>query len=317
MGSEVSSMVPVTSGVIQGSVIGPLLFVLFVNDLPDAALSAITLLYADDLKLFRIIRSIIDCQLLQSDIKYVSEWAKVWLMPLSLLKLTHFHIGSRVDEFIYYCDNLVLKHSNLVKDLGVMFNENCNFRSHYDFICKRAHALCGTIFRSFEGRNPNFLFSLFNIYVRPTLEYASVVWSPMLKIDIASIEHVQRAFTKRIPSLRDLSYVERLHMLNGKSLAHRRIYFDLIFLYKIVHGLCSVHLSDIGISPVVGRPNLRNFGFGLKPTKPKSSLMYGFFAYRACKVWNALPHNVQTFSLTRFKQYIYNIDLVKMLVTGH
>ena len=82
-----------------------------------------------------------------------------------------------------------------------------------------------------------FLASLFILYVRPTLEYASQVWCPHLKLDIGHIERVQRSFTKRMPALLGLSYDERLRALGIESLEHRRIYLDLVFFYKIVHGL--------------------------------------------------------------------------------
>ena len=134
------------------------------------------------------------------------------------------------------------------------------------------------IFRSFESRNAYFLISLFNMYVKPQLEYAFTVWSPHLKMDIAKLERVQRMYTKRIPALRHLSYVERMAYVGTRSFEHRRLYFDFLYLYKIVHGLLDVKLDNVSITPSVTRQALHNHCFGLNPGVAFTSLeFYGWF----------------------------------------
>ena len=136
-----------------------------------------------------------------------------------------------------------------------------------------------------------FLIDLFRIYVRPLLTYASYVWRSHLKVNITLIERVQRMFTKRIPCLRHFMYDERLSLSNLESLEHRRLYLDLVFLHKIVHGFVDINMYDIGISPVTERQSLRNYGVGLNVCKPLSNQRIFCFANRACKVWNLLPIN--------------------------
>ena len=127
------------------------------------------------------------------------------------------------------------------------------------------------IFRAFETRDMRFLTDLFRIYVRPVLEYASHVWCPHLKVDITLIKRVQRMFTKRKSCLRHLTYDERLSSSKLESLEHRRLYLDLVLLYKIVHGFVDISMNDIGVSPGTERQSLRNYCVGLNVCKPLSS----------------------------------------------
>ena len=164
-------------------------------------------------------------------------------------------------------------------------------------------------------RNMRFLIDLFRIYVRPVLEYASHVWCPHWKVDITLIERVQRIFTKRIPCLRHLTYDERLSSSKLESLEHRRLYLDLVLLYKIVHGFVDINMYDIGVSPVTERQSLRNYGVGLNVCKSLSSQCMLCFANRTCKVWNLLPINAVLLRFSLFK-YIYNFILNKNYM-GH
>jgi hypothetical protein len=168
------------------------------------------------------------------------------------------------------------------------------------------------IFRGFESRDPKFLVKLFAVYVRPMLEYASPVWSPHLKKDVALIERVQRLFTKRIPAVRHLPYTDRLSILGMRSLEHRRLYLDLVYLYKIIHGLCVLNIANLGISAVCSRQSLRNYGFHLGTAFSSSSLQQYSFAERTCRLWNKLPKNSYCMSLSSFKKCIDKIDLVSL-----
>ena len=253
---------------------------------------------------------------MQTDIDRILDWSIAWYLPLSFDKLVYLHLGLRFPDYVYNCGLHAIKQMSSVKDLGVVFCSNVNFRNHYESMCKKANSLCALIFRSFESRDPSFLISLFNVYVKPVLEYSSCVWSPHLKKDIDMIERVQRKFTKRIPTLHNLSYNDRLAYLNIQSLEHRRLYIDIATLYKIVHGFIDVNIHDFGISPVT-QHSLRNYGLGLKVVKPLTSLRMFSFANRSCKLWNLLPKNIVLLSIGKFKNYVHNCDLVKLYHTGH
>jgi hypothetical protein len=140
--------------------------------------------------------------------------------------------------------------------------------------------------------------------------YSSPVWSPRLLCDIATIQRVQREFTKRISSLKHLPYPDRLLALNTFSVRQRRLYLNLVFMYKIVYGMSTVTLDAIGLS-------VRHSGFTLNSYRPLSNLSLYYFGYRTCKLWNSLPSKVKCLSLTSFKLHISKLDLINMFVQGH
>ena len=125
--------------------------------------------------------------------------------------------------------------------------------------------------------------------------------------------------------LHHLSYVECMAYVGTRSLEHRRLYFDLLHLYKIMHGLLDVKLDNVSITLSVSRQALRNHGFGLNPGVAFNSLkFYGFtnlkfygFANRACKLWNLLPHKILQLPFGRFSIAIYRLNLVELYHTGH
>ncbi len=315
--SAISDPVYLPSGVIQGSVLGPTLFTIYINDIPDVISFANLQLFADDLKLWRSIKCLSDRINVQTDIHAVYEWSCKWLLPLSFDKLMYMHIGARYGDFCYMCGASQVKSVNQVKDLGVTYTSTLSCRPHYDIVRKKAHGLCAMIYKSFECRDASFLTRLFCSYVRPVLEYSSPLWSPHMKVDTSSLERVQRLYTKRIPSLRGMSYDERLNAVGLKTLEHRRLVLDLLFMYKIVHNLCAVKLSDLAISPVSCSVRIRNRGYGLHATIPVSSLSLYAFEHRVCKLWNALPAKALCLSLNRFRHYVNGLDLVDIYRSGH
>ena len=111
-------------------------------------------------------------------------------------------------------------------------------------IAAKAHQRANCILRAFLSKDINLLMRAFIVYVRPIVEYCSVVWSPSLKKDIELIEEVQPRFTKRLPGLKHMSYNERLHYLGLSSLELRRLHLDLIYYYKIVFGVVNLNFSD-------------------------------------------------------------------------
>lgn len=309
IGNAVARSVIVPSGVIQGSVLGPLLFIIYINDLPDVIVSSASYLYADDFKLVHGIKCNVDRSNLQANINAVFNWSNLWLMSINLSKLAYLHLGNRFCHHTYFCDSAVITRHSEVKDLGVHVSEQSNFRVHYNDICRKAYAISAQIFRSFECRDTAFLVSLFNMYVRPILEFSCQVWSPHLKCDVAQIERVQRSYTRRIPGLSDLNYAERLRACNILSLEHRRLYLDLVLLYNIVHGHSDLTLHSIGLTPVCNT-KLRNYGYHIYTSFiPSSSLSLYCFSHRTSKLWNNLPRSFYSLSLNAFKCNILKLDL--------
>ena len=126
------------------------------------------------------------------------------------------------------------------KDLGVIIDENLNFRKHISVKISKANSIIFLIKHTFKHLNAEMFKLLFKSLVRPHLEYASPVWCPHFKMDIDNLEKVQRRATKLIPSIADLTYTERLRALNLPTLQYRRLRQDLLFIYKYSQNLLSL-----------------------------------------------------------------------------
>ena len=164
------------------------------------------------------------------------------------------------------------------------------------------------IFRSFISRNTLHLTRAYISYIRPLLEYASPVWSPPLHYLTDSIESVQRAYTKRLPGLQNLSYKERLTKLKIQSLKHRRLLSDLVVCYNIIHGLSALQINDFFKFSNTSRTRCHNLR--LVTHLIKNNIRRNFFAHRIIKPWNALPTTIVNSHFTQsFKRQISNLDL--------
>jgi len=144
-------------------------------------------------------------------------------------------------------------------------------------------------------------------YIRPLLEYNSVVWSPSNLGDIRRVESVQRKFTKRLPSFQNLSYTTRTEKLGLTTLELRRVYFDLVVCYKIVFNLIKVQFDDFfSFIPVT---KTRGHPYRLFVNFAKNKVRKNFFAHRVVKYWNFLPADMVDFtSLSHFRQTITQVD---------
>ena len=236
-----SSFLPVTSGVPQGSVLGPLLFIIFINNMsifchPKHPLSGL-LLYADDAKLFSA-----DHIDLQQSITNINSWMDLYQLSISPAKCQHLPIVRHPnnDNNQYHIGNNVISTWSAVSDLGVIVSSNLKWHKHICNIFSKASICCYQILHCFSSNNVWILLKTYITYIRPLLDYNTVIWSPYLKNDIAMIESVQKHYTKKICfrcNVPNTSYSHHLHMLNIKSLEYRRLEFDLFLTYKIIHGI--------------------------------------------------------------------------------
>ena len=235
-----SKSIPVTSGVPQGSVLGPTLFIYYINDLPGLC-EALCKIFADDTKTFKPIKCSEDSCKIQRTLNALSAWSEKWLLGFNAGKCNILHLGKnnkQQDYFMKNGDNYVkLNKSEFEKDLGVYVDKNLDFKVHISTQVKKARSASGIILRHIINKSANIMVPLFKSTVRPIIEYANVVWAPYLKKDIVYIESVQRNFTKKIKGMRNKSYEERLFKLKLPSLSYRRLRGDLIEVFKITHSL--------------------------------------------------------------------------------
>ena len=296
---------PVISGIPQGTILGPLLFLLYINDLPKVVKGMISL-YADDSKLYQVTNSVSDCISLAEDVLNVQEYFSEWQLKLNIPTCGVLHMGSSGIEFPYRLNGFVTESGETCRDLGISVTSSLSVSSHCAKVFRLASFRLRQFFKTFTCCDRDFLLFLYITYIRPLVESSTPIWNPYLLSDINKIESVQRKFTKRLPGLRHFSYSERLHQLKLCSLETRRIHFDLILMYKIVHQIIDITFEKY-FSYNTG--STRGHSLKLNVQYSRLDIRKYFFTNRVVRIWNFLAEDiVLATSLYSFKKKIQNVD---------
>ena len=304
----------VKSGVPQGSVLGPILFILFINDITQTLNNPVCCkLFADDVKLYSIVDTDMTNNPLQEGLNRIFLWSQLWQLPINQVKCNVLQIANQQDERQKYTLNgHVIKYLHSTRDLGIEVDSSLKFSSHVDNVVTKNQRL-GILFRGFSTRHSDFLLRAYKTYIRPILEYCSSIWSPYLIKDIDKLERVQRFFTRRLPSLKLYSYSERLKILKLEPLELRRLKADLTMYYKILNGLVDLDAAKFF---VLDRNVHNTRTNGVKLVKPvsRSSHHSNVFSHRCINCWNALPPDiVSASSLPSFKYRLDKFDFSRFL----
>ena len=306
---SISSERRVTSGVIQGSVLGPLLFTVFLDDVDNCVKYSSLLKYADDIRIYRCFKSDNISQsenniLFQSDIEALLSWSTEWDLHFNSSKCCVLHFGRSNNKADYGINDRPLVKKEQERDLGIMFCTNFKFDQHISLIAKKANKQLGIIRKVFSRRKPETIISLYKTFVRPHLEYNSIIWSPYTRKNEKIIENVQKRLCNMIYGFHNsLSYQEKLKRANLLSLKARRIKQDLILVYKIKSNLMDLHFEDF-FKKALCKKTRGNF-FKLQIPKSKKKLRQNFFSCSIIKHWNKLKSNdINVRNLNMFKKNV-------------
>jgi hypothetical protein len=293
LGSTTSDWVSVTSGVPQGTILGPLLFSIYIDDVDNILTKGLVLKkFADDTKLYTIFNNTTSTESrlrLQTALNALESWCSRNFLPLNVQKCNIVHFGRKNPNYEYHVNNSVIRSVDCVKDLGVLIDSSISFSQHVDSVASTARRLTGLVFRTIRSRRRDVLLPVYTTLVRPCMEYATAVWNPHLIRNVQALEKVQRRFTKRISGMRYKSYTDRLLCLKLPSLSLRRIYFDLVHLYKILNG----HL--VSSCSIMRKRNVyvtRGHQFAIEKQSARLDCRKYFFSSRVVDHWNALPNTV-------------------------
>jgi len=303
LGGSVSSWKSVNSGVPQGSVLGPMLFVAYINDLDDCIGSSSVKKFADDTKVYREVCTKDDAADFQKDLDNIFNWSKDWGMFFNVEKCKVMHVGYGNASFPYNINGRNLQVVEREKDLGVYLDSSMKTSKQCAEAARRGNWILGLIRRHFKFLHKDVVVRLYKQMVRPHLEYAVQSWNPSLVRDKFLLEQVQRRATKLISSISELPYEQRLVRLGLTTLELRRIRGDLIQVFKIVHGFDKLVFNDF----FTLSHNTRTRGHGLKLHSRRSRLDVRkyFFSSRVVKEWNGLPEEVvYASSVNAFKNRI-------------
>ena len=296
VGEGVSSWGSVTSGVPQGSVLGPVLFLIYVNELPALVKSPMKM-FADDTKIFRNVCDRSDAQILQDDLNTLGQWSTNWLLKFNASKCKIMHLGSANPELGYsMMDANHESHELLVteceKDLGVHITSSLKPTMHCHKAANKAMSALKLLRIAFNRINKNNFKLLYTTYVRPHLDYCAQAVGPYMVQDFQALERVQRRATKLVPEVRNLPYHDRLKRLSICSMEDRVLRGDLIETYKILTGRVKVNPDQFFERSQESRT--RGHALKLKKRRALHQARSMFFANRVVTKWNNLPQEVVT-----------------------
>jgi len=283
----------VSSGIPQGSVLGPILFIIYINDLPQS-IDSDSKIFADDTKVYRNIDSSDDRTKLQNDINSLEAWSQKWQIEFNIDKCSVVHIGKDNAEYDYFMTinnvHKQLSNSDGEKDLGVLVDKKLNFNQHIEKTVNAANKTLGVLKRNFRHTPQSAFITLYKTLVRSKLEYANVIWHPTLEKDKDKVERVQRRATKCIKPLSNLRYTDRLRCLNLPTLEFRRLRGDLLQAHKIVHGNDNVkNLFNFNNSSIT-----RGHSLKMEKRRCRTNVRKNFFSNRIVNPWNSLPNSAVT-----------------------
>lgn len=313
----VSSWISIPSGVPQGSLLGPLLFVVFVNDISSCFRSAQLLCFADDMKIFAKISSINDAMLLQADLIRLEVYCQQNCLDLNPTKCSVMTFTRKrcPVTFNYELKAQTLSRVNSVRDLGVLHDSRLLFDEHINSIISKATKMLGFLMRnSKDFSDAKTLKILYCSLVRSNLEYASQIWNPRYATYVNRIENVQIKFMRYLSyrtrtlfkSVDYLDFCKKHHILPLQS---RRAIADIVFLMKVVLGIidCPELLSLVKFN--IPTRSLRNFNL---LHIPSCSTNYRSSAYvlRASRTFNSMS--------TRLDLDLFNssVESVRRQLTG-
>ena len=305
----------VTSGVPQGSVLGTVLFIISINDLPNHIKHSNILTFADDTKIVLPINSMDDNILLQSDLNSVMAWSNENNMQLNKNKfelLVHKQTTNSanlrlLEQLPFFqlplmyevSEDFYISPSLSVKDLGITITPDLTWENHIYNICKSSTKISAWILNIFHSREKNVMLTLFNSLVRSKLEYCCQLWNPFKIKHIDAIEQIQRKFTRKIQHMSHHDYWTRLKLLDIMSLQRRREKAIIILVWKIKNNKTP---NDINLEFKINSRNSETKAVVKPMAKSKGKIQTSYensLVIKSAKIWNKLP-----FKLTETSNFL-------------
>ena len=296
------------SGVPQGSVLGPILFLIYINDSPNIIPKGVNIkLFADDTKIYKSFQTKVEQKILDTALSEIEKWTKTWGIFIATNKTFVLHLGKNNPKTQYKINDQTINEVDSIRDLGVYIDYNLNFKEHISKIIKNAYFRMRILFKYIKSRKIIVWKTIFKAYIRPLLEYATEIWSPCFKGEISRIEKCQKYYTRialikcRLPNI---PYEQRLQFFELPTLESRRKIFDLLMVFKIINGYTHLNPHDLFKSS-----KTRYKSFEKIISKRKSHFTSKSFINRSSLLWNNLDKTTKNSNNPKtFKQ-----NLIKWL----
>ena len=281
----------VTSSIMQGSCLGPILALLMSDDIDEQICHSFLLKFADDNKCFKIITDPTDYTLLQTDLNSIWKWAQEWGFDLNVQKCAVMHFGNAKPMPMFINDQ-ELSVNTCERDLGVYVSSNAKWDNHIQYAIKKAWRAAHAINRAFVSKDPTTWASLFKVYVRPHLEYCLGAWIPRFEKDFNALYTVQRWFTRQCPGIGSMSHEERDELLGLPSISKRLEEVIGKEVLKIKLGISGIDRNVLTYSEH-DYPTRNSQAGNPSHLKPRIDARKFSFAGQAPLVWERLPQEVK------------------------
>ena len=313
---RVSKLEPVLSGVPQGTVLGPVLFLVHIKNISNGlTVDTSATSFADDTRVKRGIKSDDDCSVLQADLEQIYSWAKHVNMKFNSDKfecVRYWAEPSEAPPHQYLSpDQLPIEVKTELRDLGVQLSSNLNFSIHIENTVTAASRLVGWGLRTFWSRRRQVMLTLLKSLVQPKLDYCSQLWSPADQAAINKLESVQHHLVNRVKDQRlvNLNYWDKLKELNLYSQERRRERYQVIFLWKISQGLVKGYDVDFTsggtrrgrmINP---KPVVKSAPAAIRNARERT------LGVRGAHIFNLLPDSLRTMNTDHVDYFKNHLDV--------
>jgi ribonucleases P/MRP protein subunit RPP40 len=301
----------VGSGVPQGTVLGPCLFNIFIDDIDECTVGETSLIkFADDTKSWRVIEGEGDRKELQQTLDNLCAWAHNWGMQFNESKCRVMHLGNQNPKYEYTMNGQKLLISEEEKDVGVYVNTSLKPGNQCKKAATKATQVLKQIMRNFHYRDKTTFVKLYQQYVRPHLEFASPAWAPWQAGDKATLECVQEKAVRQIVGLKGNTYEEKCSELGLETLEKRRYLQDMAQTFKIIKGIDKVRPEEIfKFMDEGGRTRAAAGHKQLQKKMARTEARKNSYTYRVVDQWNSLPEDLRMLErLEAFKKRLKNVD---------
>ena len=313
---RISALKPVISGVPQGTVLGPVLFLVHIRNISkDLSANTTASSFADDTRVQRGIASVEDCSSLQADLQLIYDWATKVNMKFNSDKfeiVRYWSNQANAPAFQYISpDNKPIEVKSNLRDLGVQLSSSLNFSIHVENTITAASKLVGWGLRTFRGRGRKVMLTLMKSIVQPKMDYCSQLWSPSDQASINKLEAVQKNLIDKIrdPMLSGLDYWEKLQHLRLYSQERRRERYMVIFLWKISQGMVSGY--DVSFTSGGGRRGRSIVPTTILRTAPSMvrNAREHSLAVKGARLFNLLPETIRSMNTDHVDYFKNNLDV--------
>ena len=327
VGKSYSNKKSIPSGVPQGSVGGPILFIAYLADIIHFCQTReiVIKLFADDLKAYHLFKQSINNPPLQLFINTFVQYCKINGLKIAPNKCKVLHIGKNNPQTSYFLSSNpieCIEDNKPIRDLGLHFKSDLKWDAHIDIVTKKARRTAFAILKSIKSNDPKLLINLFNTFVRPTLEFATNVYNPYLLKDILAIEKVQKSFLRSIHKKSNWklykdnkfapvpTYSELLCANCLESLKIRRLKSDLILFHKFLHGEAKINCKN---PYEIRETKTRGEKYKIFPVSCQTIIRHNSFFVRTSRIYSLLPSEIRHTNVKSFKVKLNSHCLSKFL----